>query len=174
MTRIYLIRHAETEPTGDDATLWPLSERGEQQAKLLAAQPFWEDVKAIITSDEQKAIATVKDVAFERGIRLRMHNGLRELRRTPGWLEEYDARVLEVFQKPALNIGGWERAADAQARMLTTLDELIRQFDSAPFAVVSHGMVLALLIASAQNQMGNVFDIWQQFGFADAVVIEIE
>ena len=33
MTKIYLVRHAETEPAGNDAALWPLSERGEEQVR---------------------------------------------------------------------------------------------------------------------------------------------
>ena len=131
-------------------------------------------MNAIISSDEPKAFATVSTIAFERQIPLHTHPGLRELRRTPVWLEDYEARVLDVFQKPALSIEGWERAADAQARILSTLDELLLKFDGQPFAVVSHGLVLALLLASVNNRMGQVFDMWQQLGFADVVLMERE
>jgi broad specificity phosphatase PhoE len=172
MTKVYLIRHAETEKAGDDATLWPLSAEGEAQVKRLAAQPFWDDVKAIITSDEQKAVATIHQIAADRGLPVLMHPGLRELHRAPLWLDDYQARVLEVFQHSALAIGGWERAADAQARILTTMDELILKYDPQPFAVVSHGMLLSLLLASINNRMGQEFDIWQQIGFANVVLME--
>jgi len=174
MAKIYLIRHAETEPTGDDGTLWPLSERGEEQVKQLAAQPFWDEVKAIISSPAPKAIATVHPIAVERNIPIHAHDGLRELRRTKERLADYDARVIEVFQRPALSVGGWERAADAQRRMLTTLEELIQKFDGAPFAVASHGMALALLLASLQDAMGYAYEIWQDLGFASVTLIERE
>jgi len=120
------------------------------------------------------AHATVSAIAFERRIPLHTHHGLRELRRAPIWLEDYEARVLEVFQKPALSVEGWECAADAQARILATLDELMLKFDGQPFAVVSHGMVLALLLASVNNRLGQVFDMWQQLGFAAVVLMERE
>jgi broad specificity phosphatase PhoE len=174
VTKVYLVRHAETEPAGNDAALWPLSERGEAQARKLASQSFWAEVKAIISSDEPKALATVSAVALDRKIPLHTHHGLRELGRTPVWLADYEARVLDVFQKPALSIEGWERAADAQARILSTLAELVLKFDGQPFAVVSHGLVLALLLASVNNRMGQVFDMWQQFGFAAVVLMERE
>ncbi|HET7377903.1 MAG TPA: histidine phosphatase family protein [Anaerolineae bacterium] len=172
MTRIFLIRHAETEQSHDDAALWPLSDHGEEQVRALAQQPFWSEVKAIITSDEPKAVSTVDRIAFERNIPFFMHPGLRDLKRTPEWIEDYEARVLEVFQKPALSIGGWERAADAQSRILTALDELIAKYDPEPFAVVSHGMVLSLLLASVNNMLEQVFDVWQQLGFATVVLME--
>ena len=103
-----------------------------------------------------------------------MHPGLRELRRSAVWLEDYEARVLEVFQKPELSIDGWERASDAQARILTTLDELLLKFDGEPFAIVSHGLVLALLLATVNNRLGQVFDIWQQLGFGNVILMERE
>lgn len=172
MTKIYLIRHAETEPAGDDPTMWPLSERGEDQVRVLAAQPFWTEVKAIVTSDELKAVATVSDIAIQRGIPFFKHEGLRELKRTPGWLAAYDERVREVFARPAQSVEGWERAADAQARVLACVDELIARFDPEPFAVVSHGMLIALLLASVQNVLAQAFDVWQQIGFANVISME--
>ena len=174
MTKVYLVRHAETKPVGNDAALWPLSELGEAQARKLASQSFWADVQAIISSDEPKALATVSAIALERKIPLHTHHGLRELRRTSLWLDDYEARVLDVFQKPALSIEGWEPAADAHARILATLAELLLKFEGQPIAVVSHGLVLALLLASVNNRMGQVFDMWQQFGFADVVLMERE
>ena len=172
MTKVFIIRHAETEPTGEDAFYWPLSERGEEQARLLGGQSFWDEVKAIVTSDEPKAIATVSRIAFERQIPMFTNPNLRELKRTPGWLEDYEARVLEVLQKPALSIGGWERAADAQARMVACFDELVKKFDPRPFVIVSHGMAISLLLASLQNMMGYVFDIWQNLSFAEVILVE--
>ncbi|MBI3732053.1 MAG: histidine phosphatase family protein [Chloroflexi bacterium] len=171
-TRIYLIRHAETEPDDDDATLWPLSQTGEQQVKQLAAQPFWDEVTAIVSSTEMKAIATVQGIAFEHSIPLFTHDGLRELRRTPGLIDNYSERAQQVFEKPAISIGNWERAADAQARIMACLDELIARFGQSPFAVVSHGMVLALLLAALQDALGYTYEIWESLGFASVTLIE--
>ena len=123
MTKIYLIRHAESKPTGHDATRWPLSERGEQQAVALAAQAFWSEIVAIVSSDEPKAMASVQDVAIERGIPLLTRECLRELKRTSAWLDDYEERVREAFESPARSIGGWERATDAQVRVLACVDE---------------------------------------------------
>ena len=172
MPKVYLIRHAETERTGDEAFYWPLSARGEEQTGMLREQAFWDEVRAVISSDEPKALATVTRTARERGLPVHLDARLRELRRTPEHLEDYEARVLEVLQKPTLSIGGWERAADALQRVRACFDELVVRYDEAPFAVVSHGMALALLIASLQETPTRAFDIWQTLGFASVVLVE--
>lgn len=172
MSRIYVIRHAETEQAGDDAFYWPLSEQGEEQARLLARQPFWSEVQAIVASDEPKAIATISQIAFDRRIPMFLEQRLRELKRTSEHIEDYEARVLEVFQKPAINVGGWERAADAQARALACFDELVKRYEATPFAIVSHGMLLSLLLASLQNMLGYTFELWQSLGFASVILVE--
>jgi broad specificity phosphatase PhoE len=172
MPKIYLIRHAETEQQGDDASQWPLSERGEEQVEQLAQQSFWDEVRVIASSPERKALETVQNIALMRHIPLRIHDDLRELQRTPEYIDDYEARVLEVFQKPAVSIGGWERAADAQARILACFEELVREHGDAPFAIVLHGMVLALLLATLENAVGYAFDIWQTLGFASVTLAE--
>lgn len=172
MPKVYLIRHAETERTGDDAFYWPLSARGEEQVGLLARQAFWDEISAVVSSDEPKSLATVARTARERGLPVHLDARLRELRRTPEHLEDYEARVLEVLQKPALGIGGWEPAADAQRRVSACFDELVARYGETPFAVVSHGMSLSLLIASLQETPARAFDIWQTLGFASVVLVE--
>ena len=175
MPKIYLIRHAETQQdTGAEASQWVLSERGEEQVELLSQQSFWAEVKAVISSPERKAIATVQDIAFEKKIPFSTHDCLRELQRTPEYIADYDARVLEVFEQPARSIGGWERAADAQARIMRCVEELIAAHAEAPIAICSHGMALALLLAAMYNEMGYVYDYWQALGFASVTLAERE
>ncbi len=55
---IVLVRHAHTAQSGPDAKTWPLSERGRTEAARLARWPGWQDVAAIVTSAEAKAIET--------------------------------------------------------------------------------------------------------------------
>lgn len=172
MPKVYLIRHAETQETREDRFFWPLSDRGEEQAHAIAGAPFWDEIQAIISSDESKAIATVSHIVHERRIPLFYDPRLRELKRPDERVEDYEARVLEVFQKPAMTVGGWERAVDAQARMIACFEEMVARYGETPFAMVSHGMTLALLIATLQNTVGYAFDIWQTLGFGTVVLVE--
>jgi broad specificity phosphatase PhoE len=172
MHKVYLIRHAEPKREGDDATEWVLSENGEEQVEQLARQSFWDEIKLIVSSPEKKALATVHSIALERRMPLLIRDELRELKRTSERIDDYEARVLEVFEKPALSIGGWERAADAQARIIACFEELVQAHGESPFAIVSHGMVLSLLLATLENAVGYAFDIWQSLGFASVTVAE--
>jgi broad specificity phosphatase PhoE len=48
---LYLVRHAQTQPTALPIETWPLSDVGIQQARRLAELPFWQDVQIICSSD---------------------------------------------------------------------------------------------------------------------------
>lgn len=172
MPKVYLVRAVETQETHEDPMFWPLSERGEDQAKMIARLPLWDEVQAIVTSDESSAIATVSQIVRERRKPLFHDARLRELKRTTEHLEDPEARILEVMQKPALSIGGWERAADAQARMAACFDDLVARYGETPIAVVSHGMSLALLVSMLEESVGYAFDYWQSIGHGTVILVE--
>ncbi|MBI5878828.1 MAG: histidine phosphatase family protein [Chloroflexi bacterium] len=172
MPKVYLIRNAETQATHEDPAFWPLSDRGEEQARMIARLPFWDAVTAIVSSDESSALATVSQIVFDRRLPLFHDVRLRELKRTSEHLEDPESRVLEVMQKPALSIGGWERATDAQTRATACFQELVDRYGEATFAVVSHGMTLALLLGVLQESVGYAFDIWQSLGHGSVVLVE--
>jgi len=172
MPKVYLIRAVETQETHEDPMFWPLSERGEDQAKMIARLPLWDDVQAIVSSDESSAIATVSQVVRERHKPLFHDARLRELKRTTEYLEDPESRILEVMQKPALSIGGWERAADAQARATACFHDLVARYGETPFAIVTHGMTIALLVSVLEESVGYAFDFWQSIGHGTVILVE--
>jgi len=60
---------------------------------------------------------------------------------------EFQRTADEFFARPHESIRGWERAADAQTRIVATLDDIARRAPgTGPIAVISHGGVGALLM----------------------------
>jgi broad specificity phosphatase PhoE len=156
MQPLFLVRHA---PVALDhsvpAETWQLTPEGHALAERLAALPILTGLRMVWTSPEPKAQATAKPLAHRYGAPLLVHPHLTELRRGPTSLPEqtmYEAAVRQAFATPETSVAGWERAGDAQRRIVGCVLELAAQTDK-PFAVVAHGLVLSLLLAHIRRQV---------------------
>jgi broad specificity phosphatase PhoE len=145
---LFLITHAHTQQKKEtDVTRWELSETGRAQAAALVRLSFWADVERVVVSSEAKTRLTLGPVLAARPLPITVDPRLDELHRGSGWVEEYAARVTEVFANPNLPIGGWESAADALARFLSGLHALRDAFPQETIALVGHGLTLSLFRA---------------------------
>jgi broad specificity phosphatase PhoE len=107
-------------------------------------------VRSVFCSAERKAL----DAADILASRLRLSRivvaSLGENDRSAtGYLpkDEFEATANEFFAHPTDSIGGWERAIDAQRRIISAVERVIGLADpSGDVAIVSHGGVGALLL----------------------------
>ena len=108
-------------------------------------QPWVKDIKAIYCSTEQKAIDGAQILASHLSLPFREIEELGENDRSAtGFLppDEFERVADEFFAKPQLSVRGWERAIDAQARIVRAVQQISQ--DRA-VAIVSHGAVGTLL-----------------------------
>lgn len=175
MTIMFLIRHAHVQldldvPSSD----WRLSEEGIRLANQLASLPLFQNIAAVYTSPEPKAVATGQPLATRWDVPLLKYHGLSELKRGKNNIagrEAYEYAVRAAFASPDTSVGGWERAVDAQQRMVATVEQLAAHHVE-PFAVVSHGLVLSLLIA---HFIGNVtvdYHAWRSLPLPALAIVE--
>jgi broad specificity phosphatase PhoE len=128
---------------------WPLSELGRARMRAGLAQPWIAGITAIYCSSERKAIDSAEilsghlDIAFREVAELGEND-----RSSTGFLppDEFERVADEFFARPEESVRGWERAADAQARIVAAVRSIERQDASGgPIAVVAHGAVGTLL-----------------------------
>jgi broad specificity phosphatase PhoE len=109
-------------------------------------------VEAIYCSTEQKAVDGAAILSEALSIPFHRVAALGENDRSAtGYLPkaEFEATVDAFFARPHESIRGWERAIDAQARIVEAVAHLASTTPGAgPIAVVSHGGVGALLLCS--------------------------
>jgi broad specificity phosphatase PhoE len=130
---------------------WPLSPRGKERMRFFAQSPLLHHVCSIHCSTERKAIdgAAILSGALEIPYRAVPALGEND-RSATGYLPkaEFEEVANEFFARPDISVRGWERAVDAQARIVSAVEGVIR---GAPIdgdiAIVSHGGVGALLLA---------------------------
>jgi broad specificity phosphatase PhoE len=123
---------------------WGLSAEGHRRAKLLAAQPWAGGLAAVFSSAERKA----RETAAVLGLPVRVRQAMGENDRSAtGYLAkaEFEATADRFFAEPAASIRGWERAVDAQARIVAAVAAALAEAPPGDLAIVAHGGVGALL-----------------------------
>ncbi|MDP4332185.1 histidine phosphatase family protein [Curtobacterium sp. A7_M15] len=146
---------------------WGLSADGRARAAGAAAVAWGPGVRRIVSSTEQKAIDTAVILADAVGLAHSTEAALGEIDRSAtGYLPpaEFEAVVDAFFAAPDDSVRGWERAVDAQTRIVRAVGALT---DPGDVTIVSHGAVGALLLADLrgvpisraldQPGMGSVF-----------------
>lgn len=129
---------------------WGLTPLGIARMRALAALPEMAPVASVWASTEAKAIEGAGILAGRLGLPVRVHAGLGENdRESTGYLPEaeFQRTADAFFANPESSIRGWERAVDAQARIVAAVAAVLRDAPPGPVAVVAHGGVGALLRA---------------------------
>ena len=128
---------------------WSLSARGRERTKGFAEAVLVKGLKRIVTSDETKARETAAIIGAALGIEPEVAEGLGEIDRSvPGYVpaDRFEELANLCFAKPEESAEGWERAIDAQKRIVKALDKVLAGHDpSLPIAIVGHGGVGTLL-----------------------------
>jgi broad specificity phosphatase PhoE len=128
---------------------WPLSELGKKRMRAGLAQPWVQDVTAIYCSTEQKAIDGAEILAQHLSLGFSQVEQLGENDRSAtGFLppDEFERVADQFFASPHESVRGWERAIDAQARVVQAVEEIDKRDKTpGPIAIVAHGAVGTLL-----------------------------
>jgi len=128
----------------------PLSPRGRDRMRALLAKPWVPGLVALWSSTERKAVDGAEILAGAIAATPRQLAALGENDRSAtGYLPKakFEATADAFFANPHHSIRGWERAIDAQTRIVAAIRSVIAQ--AAPYgdvAIVSHGAVGALLL----------------------------
>src|SRR5918996_613042 len=141
--QLYFITHPNVVISRDvPVPRWPLSELGLARMRKGLQQPWVKDITAVYCSTEQKAIDGARILADHLSIPFRQVEDLGENdRSSTGFLppDEFERVADQFFANPEVSIRGWERAADAQARVVRAVEGLAPT--NGAIAIVSHGAV---------------------------------
>ncbi|RWC37231.1 MAG: histidine phosphatase family protein [Mesorhizobium sp.] len=134
---------------------WGLSDTGRARTSAMLDQPWVRSIRRIVSSGERKSVETAeilgRHLRLEVEVRERMHENDRS---ATGFLPpaEFEAVADQFFANPYSSIRGWERAIDAQRRILSEVDTVLGTDDAADVAFVGHGGVGTLLLLSLSGR----------------------
>jgi broad specificity phosphatase PhoE len=129
---------------------WRLSPTGLARMRAFAAQPRLGPVRGIWSSLERKAQDGAQVLASALQVPWQTREDLGENDRSAtGYLPRsaFEAMADAFFAEPDVSVKGWERATDAQERIVAAVRAVIASTSqSGDIAIVSHGAVGALLL----------------------------
>jgi broad specificity phosphatase PhoE len=173
---LILVRHSLPEfVTGVPASQWRLSPEGRRRCEVLAGRLVAYDLAAVIASEEPKAAETGQIVARVLGLPFATAPGLHEHERgvvqdMGGW-EAFQAQVARFFEHPGELVLGYETADEAHARFAAAVARVLEQHPTGNPAIVSHGTVMTLLVARA-NDLDPV-PFWKRLGLPAFAVLSL-
>src|SRR5512138_2563902 len=162
--QIWFVRHAESEinvpgnprPVADGGMTYPLTRKGVEQAKALAAATADVPIVAIYTSTHLRAVQTADAVAFRHDLTLSLAPEAVEvdLGIKPGSQEDSRAVYAELARKWTLDKdlearhGEGESFADVQRRFLPFVREVMNRHaqDSGVVVIVGHAATLGFMV----------------------------
>ena len=134
---------------------WPLSPRGRTRMAGVLQQPWAGSLRALWCSTERKARDGAEILAAALDLPITELEALRENDRSAtGYLPppEFEALANLFFAHPEESVRGWERAVDAQGRIVAAIEHVLapKHAHRGDVAIISHGGVGALLLCHLQ------------------------
>ncbi|ALA17137.1 MULTISPECIES: histidine phosphatase family protein [unclassified Chelatococcus] len=128
---------------------WGLSDRGRARTREAAGLAWTRRIGRIVSSTERKAVETATILAEHLGLAVEVREAMHENDRSAtGFLPppEFEATADLFFAHPDESIRGWERARDAQRRIVAAVEGALKGEDgSRDVCFVGHGGVGTLL-----------------------------
>jgi broad specificity phosphatase PhoE len=175
MRKLILIKHAS--PLVDPATpseQWKLSDRGIESCAPLAEKLRPHAPQVIITSEQPKARQTGQLLADALQVPIETAPGLQEHDRSnvPHMRSgEFISHMELFFRRPSDRVLGKESADEALKRFESAIESVLHEHPEQDLAIVSHGTVLALYIASHTGQ--RPFELWRAMGLPSMLVLQL-
>jgi len=143
---------------------WGLSEVGKARTDAVTITGPLSGTTRVISSGERKAIETAEIIAAKLGVDVEVREAMHENDRSAtGFLvpDEFEAVANQFFGQPHISIRGWERAVDAQLRIVEEVEQVLARDTPGDVLLVGHGGVGTLLychysgleIARAHDQL---------------------
>lgn len=150
MTRLVrYLTHPQVEIDPDVAVPdWGLSAVGRERVRALVDAGWLAGTVAVISSGERKAIETAAPIAAALDVEMEIREAMHENDRSAtGFLPppEFEATANAFFAQPMASIRGWERAIDAQARIVREVEAVLARDHPGDVLFVGHGAAGALL-----------------------------
>ncbi len=187
MTRMYLIRHGETDWNRDEICMGqmdiPLNEQGRRQAALTAERLASEHLNIIYSSDLSRAVETAQIIARRQPHHpeVIVRKDLRELHY--GHWQGYKREDLEERFPEAFTAGdphrvdplsfqpkGGESMRQLYERAVRAFQEILEKHQGQTVAIVAHGGVIRHVVNYVLQQGAPLFrdaqDTFISFGFA--------
>ena len=151
MGRVFYLTHPQVQiDPAVPVPNWGLSALGRTRARLAAEAAWTQGVTTIVSSQERKAVETAALIAEARGIAATVDPAMHENDRSAtGYLkpDAFERMADAFFAQPTTSVSGWERAVDAQTRIVGAVEAVLAgSLPPGDVLLIGHGAVGTLLM----------------------------
>jgi len=146
MTKVYFVRHAQSDNTVRNDRSRPLTGEGMRDSKAVTWLLAGREIGYIASSPYTRAIDTVADLAEFSGLPINVSEDLRE-RNAGGW---HGGRFFEFIEKQwadfDYHIEDGECLREVQERNIRILKKLLSEHEGENIVVATHGTALSTML----------------------------
>lgn len=157
-TKLYFVRHAQSDHTVTDAKTRPLTEKGLDDAKLLPG--FFADVPVsrIFSSPYIRAVQTVLPLAHERKLSVIKDDRMREwMGGRPFKNELFESRMQEMFENEQSTNGGAESLKALKRRTQEFILHLLTRCPGETIVIATHALAMTAALKNYDDAVGYEF-----------------
>ncbi len=161
---VVLVRHAEAHHIDHPVTLdpkdvdLPLSERGHEQARLLAARLAKRELAALYTSPLKRALETADAIAHTTKLPIVSDARLREVEIAGvGPVALHDLAEIAIARGGWSHLPGTESSASVRGRMRDAINEIVKKHPGERIALVSHAGAINAYMSMLLALSGDFF-----------------
>jgi len=148
MTKVYFIRHAESDTSVRDPMTRPLTAKGYADCRLVTKFLSDKDINAVLSSPFKRAVDTVKDFADVNNMPIQIVNDFRERRSDSqdSWRDDYAAFIKRQWADFTYSLSDGECLAEVQARNIAALNRVLVEHAGKNVAIGTHGTALSTIL----------------------------
>ncbi|MDE7361656.1 MAG: histidine phosphatase family protein [Oscillospiraceae bacterium] len=146
MTKVYFVRHAQSDNTVRDSLARPLTEDGRRDSTAVSWLLTDRDISYIASSPYTRAVDTVSHFAELVGLEINIYEDLRE-RGAGGWHGEHFFEFAEKqWADHDFRAEGGESLREVQERNIRVLKKLLAEHEGENIVVATHGTALSTML----------------------------
>ncbi len=159
MTKVYYVRHAESNYENHDDRMRELTEKGLRDRKKVTEFLRDKEIAVAVSSPFKRAIDTIKDFTESVGAEAEIIEDFRERKVDSAWIEDFNAFCRRQWSDFSFKLSDGECLKEVQERNIKALQKLIEKHNGKNIVLGGHGTALCTIL--------NFYD--SSFGYSDFV-----
>ena len=157
MTKVYFIRHAESDKSVRDGRIRPLTEKGLAERKLVTEFLHDKNIDAVLSSPFKRAVDTVADFAEKNNFTIELIEDFREQKSSKGMGSNKPSIYPYLEHQWAdftYTLSEGESLSEVQGRNIIALNEVLRRYKDKNIVIGTHATALSTIINYYDNTYG--------------------
>ena len=148
VTRVYFVRHAESNCGNHDDALRELTEKGMEDRKKVTDFLADKSVAAVLSSPYRRAVDTVADFAKAHGLKVELIDDFREraVQDKDNWIDDFSGFSKKQWSDFLYKLPGGESLFEVQKRNVAALNAVLKKYAGKTVVIGSHGTALSTVV----------------------------